>query len=160
MVFPLLETARQQLTQSRATGTEISGSSFLDLMEYMRTVLLEDMAVLSQNDEFNGHPLFRHPILKTPEFVQFRVQLLSTIADTPTPASAILQRAMPLVAESLADIRKDTVHALLTPYRMSRQLYSVHQAWAEFKYGIPPARSIESMETLHGSKWRSSNTDT
>ena len=57
------------MSNSRSNGeTEIAGNSFLDLIEYMRTIILQDAAVLMAKPEYNQHSTFQHPIFQSTLF--------------------------------------------------------------------------------------------
>jgi hypothetical protein len=56
LVFPQIESSRKVMLQAR--DREIAGTSFLDLMVHMRTVLLQDAVVLMENELYKNHPLF------------------------------------------------------------------------------------------------------
>ena len=47
-IFPFLEKSKEQLSScSKKYGSEIAGKSFMELMLYLRIVILQDVAVLS-----------------------------------------------------------------------------------------------------------------
>ena len=52
--FPWLEIAREQMQND----LDMAGTNFLDLIEYLRIVVLQDAAVLMDMDEYAGHPVF------------------------------------------------------------------------------------------------------
>jgi hypothetical protein len=59
-IFPKLEESRELV---RLAGLiEIAGTSFLDLMEHLRKVIMQDVACLQDTEEFKDHPLFNHEV--------------------------------------------------------------------------------------------------
>ena len=79
------------------------------LLDYMRSVLLQDAAVLCRLDGFKHHTVFQHPLFKTDSFSAFQKSLLTTMSDTPQPEGVLLKQSLPLVAEGLDSLRKDSV---------------------------------------------------
>ena len=67
----------------------------------MRTVILQDAAVLIDNDDYKSHRIFDHEIFKSLEFINFKDKLLDKINCTPEPSSVLLDRAMPIVSEKI-----------------------------------------------------------
>ena len=218
MVFSKIESSVELLQKN---GREIAGTSFLQLMEYLRVVLLQDAAISISLGLH--HKVYQHPIFSTVEFLAFQTDLLNSIKVTPEPESVMLSRAYPIVAEHLKEIRTDTAnlnrefslikrenresqqetlrqigtalvkigsslgqdvqssnslpgdimpfasHAdtlplhnsltpapslVLPPFQMSRKLYTVHQAWSEYEYGLDGRTSIKSLELKFGTTWR------
>ncbi|KAH9117042.1 hypothetical protein AeMF1_009075, partial [Aphanomyces euteiches] len=111
-VFPLLETSRYQLLQAKSHRSEIAGSNFFELLDYMRDVVLQDAAILTEREDFKSHVMFAHPLFKTNDFIDFKKSLLELILQSPSPESTRLHEAVPLVAESLEGIRKDSANIL------------------------------------------------
>ncbi|KAH9156696.1 hypothetical protein AeRB84_001431 [Aphanomyces euteiches] len=66
----------------------------------------------------------------------------------------------PIVPIDTQQCNSGSAHDEVSKFRMSRQLYTVNQAWTEYVIGLPPSPSILSMERRCGYKWRSTNTDT
>ncbi len=248
-IFPNLDNSRDIMLQGKATKTEIAGTNFMDLLQYMRRIILQEAVILLNFETFKTHPIFTHSIFNNSMFNEFAINLRSVMQNTPTPDTVLLQQTMPIVAESLQDIRKDAAsvnrqllqvsshlleikkkideqsqinssavnttfceslrdqvakvfmeasmymslnlskeasHPMLNEVietghqlnasarsqdlnnstlntcvlRMSRQVYTVKQAWIEYKHGLPPYQSIQSIEAKFGSKWRKTNTDT
>ncbi|OWZ01331.1 LOW QUALITY PROTEIN: hypothetical protein PHMEG_00027304 [Phytophthora megakarya] len=58
-IFPLVEEWKLKLDQGSCEQT-IAAGGFLDLLQYLRTVILQD--AVSMIDAFPGHPLWKHPV--------------------------------------------------------------------------------------------------
>ncbi|RHY06777.1 hypothetical protein DYB30_011413 [Aphanomyces astaci] len=125
-VFPSLE--ESSLSMVRAAQTEIAGTSFVSLLKYMRTVLLQDVAVLMTMEAYKDHPMFSHGVFQDQRFIDFKTRLADKISRTPTPESLLLHQAMPLLAENIQDMRNESVliHRELTA--MNSRLDNVTQA--------------------------------
>jgi hypothetical protein len=116
LIFPQLEQSRQQIKDANQT-TEVAGKSFLDLIEYMRKVILQDVSILMEMDEFKNLALFQdevfnvainyHQIFQSERFKTYAKALRDRIAETPAPESVLIGQAMPLVNESLNGMRTD-----------------------------------------------------
>ncbi|RHY90846.1 hypothetical protein DYB35_003786 [Aphanomyces astaci] len=125
-VFPSLE--ESSLSMVRAAQTEIAGTSFVSLLKYMRTVLLQDVAVLMTMEAYKDHPMFSHGVFQDQRFIDFKTRLADKISRTPTPESLLLHQDMPLLAENIQDMRNESVliHRELTA--MNSRLDNVTQA--------------------------------
>jgi hypothetical protein len=65
LIFPWLEDSRQQIKDANLK-TEVAGTSYLDLIEYMRKIILQDAAILCDKEEFKNLPLFQHEVFEPP----------------------------------------------------------------------------------------------
>jgi hypothetical protein len=61
LIFPQLEQSRQEIKDANQ-ATEVAGINFLNLIEYMRKVIIQDVALLIVRDEFKDLPLFQHAV--------------------------------------------------------------------------------------------------
>jgi hypothetical protein len=61
LIFPQLEQSRQEIKDVNQ-ATEVAGINFLNLIEYMRKVIIQDVALLIDMDEFKDLPLFQHAV--------------------------------------------------------------------------------------------------
>lgn len=87
-------TATSGISPNKAAG------AFLELLCWLREVLLQDAAFLIQL--YPDHPLFKHPIFSSPEFLTFtaEVQAVSEALHQDSYTETI-QKAMPAVADKL-----------------------------------------------------------
>ncbi|KAH9104386.1 hypothetical protein AeMF1_019516 [Aphanomyces euteiches] len=105
MVFPWIESARVAMNLKRR---DIAGESFLRLMEYMRVVILQDAALLIRIPGYNQHPVYQMPVFTNSAFISFQQQLIVAVETAVAPEFMAIEKAMPLVAESLQNVRQDT----------------------------------------------------
>lgn len=64
-IFPGIEQARSNIAgciSLKILKTEIAGNGLLDLLEYMRSVILQDAALLTEMDGYKTHPIFQHEV--------------------------------------------------------------------------------------------------
>jgi hypothetical protein len=125
-IFPQLETSKAKMLQN---GSEIAGGSLMDLLQYMRTVILQDAVILL--DAKYSHPLLDHPIFASPEFRVFSDQLIQAIKSTPQPEVLLLQQTVPLISENLREIRSQMTHSRTSIVEIKDQLLSIQQSVAQ-----------------------------
>jgi hypothetical protein len=69
---------------------DLAGKAFLRLLDYLRTVLLQDSVLL--RDEVPSHPLFQDPIFSDPEYLSFVQLMHQTLAtDVPQPQELLVR---------------------------------------------------------------------
>ena len=49
----------------QANATEIAGTSFVALLDYMRVVILQDAALMLNDPAYSSHPIFEHQIFQS-----------------------------------------------------------------------------------------------
>ena len=81
----------------------------MDLLDYMRSVIIQDACLLMEMDAYKEHNLFQHEIFKGSDFLAFQELLLQVVSNNPAPEMVLLQQAMPLVAESIQGIHQDSI---------------------------------------------------
>jgi hypothetical protein len=80
-----------------------AAGAFLELLEWLREVLLQDAVFLIQ--EYPDHPVFHDPVFSSPEFAAFASRVRETCQETHEDSHAIaIQKAVPAVAEKLRDV--------------------------------------------------------
>ena len=79
------------------------------MIDYFRTIILQDAAVLLQDEEYKNHSLFGHEIFSSQEFLDYQSELLRNMKDTSTPQSVLLSQCVPVISEQLGEVRSDTV---------------------------------------------------
>eukprot|EP00474_Spongospora_subterranea_P007594 CRZ08052.1 hypothetical protein [Spongospora subterranea] len=110
LVFPGLEASQQQVASLLSSGvrkTEIAGQSFLSLLDHMRTVILQDSAILIADEDHSSHAIWQHPIFSSEAFTTFAAELSGKISSTVTPSTIEVLRALPAVGGHLCEL----VHA-------------------------------------------------
>ena len=86
-----------------------SGNNFFEMIEYFKTIILQDAAVLLEDEEYQNHILFQHEIFKSQEFINYKSELLKCMKETSTPQSVMLSQCVPVISQQLGDVRSDTV---------------------------------------------------
>lgn len=79
---------------------DMAAQAFLELMAYLKIVLLQDAVVLMSDPNYKEHEIWNHTIFKSQEFQDFKHQSEIIISENLEPADITLVRAMPqLVAQ-------------------------------------------------------------
>lgn len=73
----------------------MAGQYFLRLLRYLRSVLLQDAAVLIE--KYPHNPAFQHPIFSSELFIQFAADLRRSVSATPSVPTVSLNSAENLV---------------------------------------------------------------
>ncbi|ETO67568.1 hypothetical protein F444_15520 [Phytophthora nicotianae P1976] len=103
-IFPQLEMWQQALADGNAEQS-IAAGGFLDLLQYLRTVILQDAIFLQ--DLNPSHPLWRHHIFQSHEFAQYKNQASAAISAMEDPADQRLQKAMSVLNAKLHSVHHD-----------------------------------------------------
>jgi hypothetical protein len=72
---------------------DMAGNSFITLMTHLRTVLLQDLAVLEP--QFPGLPFFQTRPFYGPEWNRYASEVRANVEEATEPASQLVQRALP-----------------------------------------------------------------
>ncbi|KAJ8576337.1 hypothetical protein ON010_g2882 [Phytophthora cinnamomi] len=108
-VFPQVE-GWQEAINTGAAEQSIASGGFLELLQYLRKVVLQD-AVLLQ-DIVPNHPIWKHSIFASQQFKIFKQkakQHLSTLED---PAEQRLQKAVPVLNAKIDGVHNDLKSAI------------------------------------------------
>ncbi|CAD6889532.1 unnamed protein product [Tilletia caries] len=91
-----------------ASGGQVDQAaiSFLDLLKWLRVVMLQDAALLSTAHP--SLPLWSLPPFSSPDFDQFRRDLTTTIKETVNPIEVTISQLIPRLGHALADLRTAT----------------------------------------------------
>ena len=96
---------------------DLAADGFLKLLQHLRTVLLQDLAVLQPR--YPSLPFYAYPPFQGPEWAAFAATVQASAAEEATePQSLLLQRALP----ELAKVIESTRSAIL----QSSQLHASH----------------------------------
>ncbi len=88
----------------------MAAGAFLELMEWLREVLLQDAVFLRES--YPDHPLFQDPVFACPEFAAFASKVRNTCATAHEDShSTVIGKAMPVVAEKLRTVLTQQVAA-------------------------------------------------
>ncbi|KAM4055758.1 centromere DNA-binding protein complex CBF3 subunit, domain 2 domain-containing protein [Hirsutella rhossiliensis] len=81
-------------------GAEHGAGAFLELLEWLREVLLQDAVFLRES--YPDHPIFQDPVFSCPEFEAFASKVQDTCTrDHEDSHTTVIQKAIPVVAEKL-----------------------------------------------------------
>lgn len=83
--------------------SDLAGQGFLRLLQELRTVFLQDSALLRK--EFPEHPLWKHALFALPEYKAFTLAVVKTNDEREKPLNVQLRNVLPIVAERLATSR-------------------------------------------------------
>ena len=84
--------------------SDLAGQGFLRLLQELRTVFLQDSAIL--RPMFPSHPVWEHPLFETPAYRAFAAEVLVAHAKTEVPEDLQLRTAMPVVEERLSTLQQ------------------------------------------------------
>jgi hypothetical protein len=87
--------------QNEGDRNDLAGKAFLRLLDYLRTVLLQDSVLL--RNEFPHHPLFHHSIFSDPEYLDFDQRMRQMLAvGEPQPQEVLIRQVVPIIADQMA----------------------------------------------------------
>jgi hypothetical protein len=98
---------RQSWAQGGLDEDDLAGDGFLKLMRRLRTVLLQDLAVLQPR--YPSLPFFAHPPFYGPDWDEFALAVQSDAAVS-EPQSLLLQHALPELSSVLQSTREAVLH--------------------------------------------------
>ncbi|KJZ71499.1 hypothetical protein HIM_09138 [Hirsutella minnesotensis 3608] len=102
----------------------MAAGAFLELMEWLREVLLQDAVFLRES--YPDHPLFQDPVFSCPEFAAFASKVRGTCTRAHEDShSTAIQKAMPVVAEKLRTVLTQQVAAEQLAERRHANLLTV-----------------------------------
>jgi hypothetical protein len=102
-VFPEVDHYWEQFTSGQL-AEDIAAVGFLRMMRYIRTVVLQDAAVLM--DVYKDSIVWQQPIFRSLAFHDFRLRLQSEMARSESPFSIQLQQVLPQVHDGLQGIQR------------------------------------------------------
>src|ERR1700730_18520918 len=113
-IFPQVDEWEQKVqVATRSPG--IATASFLQVMRFLKTVILQDSLLLSQ--KFPSSALWQHPVFLSAEYQQFRAQSQRALEEIQNPFSVQLQAVLPQVHEGLLSLHRTGV----TPFQQLSQ---------------------------------------
>jgi hypothetical protein len=149
VIFPWVEEELQALVIREATNqysTDISARKFLELLQYLRRVLLQDLALLHNN--FPDSPLFSAPPFNTQVFHDYaksapsqveeaECRSVQAMEDVPEYLAAGVRNAMNGLAVTHAS---EASHSDARLSAMESSLAEVKQLLTEKGVGLPPSK--------------------
>ncbi|ADV24725.1 Hypothetical protein CGB_J1690W [Cryptococcus gattii WM276] len=92
-VFPWLDNAEVELSDSSREEDDKAGRAFVDLLRYLATVVVQDAPFLRRlvPDLY----VWKHPVFSKPSYVAFEAKALAEAEIASTTASEIMRRGMP-----------------------------------------------------------------
>ena len=102
-IFPQVDEWEQKI-QVATSSPGIATASFLQVMRFLKTVILQDSVLLSQ--KFPSSALWQHPVFLSAEYQQFRAQSQRALAEIQNPFSVQLQAVLPQVHEGLLSLHR------------------------------------------------------
>ncbi|CAD6962168.1 unnamed protein product [Tilletia laevis] len=104
-IWPQIETSETAVRARHASGgqKDEAALAFLEVMRWLRVVLLQDAALLSTS--FPSLPIWSVEPFTSEDFRTFRSELVSKIPDTPHPLEVTITELIPRLDHALADLR-------------------------------------------------------
>jgi len=97
-VWPEVESWKARL-ESREAEQDKAAGAFLELLSWLRLVLLQDAPFLMA--EFPDHPIFESSVFHSLEFSVFAARVRETSRDIQDPHSIAIEKAIPAISEKL-----------------------------------------------------------
>jgi hypothetical protein len=121
-IWPDLDTWKEvHDSASLAVEPNKAAGAFLELLSWLREVLLQDAVFLRKH--YPQHPVFRDPVFRSREFAAFAAQVEDACRTAEEDSYvATLDRAIPAVAEKLRSLQSQQLATNLAIDRMSYQL--------------------------------------
>ncbi|KAK6854864.1 centromere DNA-binding protein complex CBF3 subunit [Apiospora arundinis] len=108
-VWPELDHWQQKYSSGALEQNKAAGA-FLELLQWLRAVLLQDAPFLM--DEFPDHPLFQQPVFQRIDFTVFAACVRDACRQSRVDThSEIIQKAIPAVAEKLRAVATQQIAA-------------------------------------------------
>jgi hypothetical protein len=83
-------TSIQNSIQEKIVESEHSGLGFLNLLLFLRRVFLQDAAAFYMDSHYSKYSVFRLPLLKSEEFINYQEKIRHSMAD---PSNKMLLKA-------------------------------------------------------------------
>ena len=124
-IFPQLEDWMERHERGQDIEQSLSCKGFLNLLKYLRVVVLQDAVVLQQE-----HPslfIWQHPLFLSDEFLAFKQEQLRNISSAVDPLAISLEELLPEVANEIRQNRlsinrlNQTVDQLASLQRLSQE---------------------------------------
>lgn len=132
LIFPAVESWMEKMDTGLCEQS-IAGGGFLQLLQYLRGVILQDAVILQL--VFPGHPIWNHTVFKSDEFNRFRDALNSSLRTSVDPTEQQLQKALPLLSAKLDGVHQDLKMAVSG---ISRELQAVEGTLTDFMKVMAP----------------------
>jgi hypothetical protein len=125
MIFPWIEEAKNTLSLRDPECERRTAIAFLDMMQQLRVVVLQDAAILMEDESRSKHQLFlEFDVFSSPLFHEFRAQMRATLTQAVDPTNTALSTVLPGVHERLEAIN----HNLSAQtHVLSRQVQSLRR---------------------------------
>lgn len=81
----------------------MAAQAFLELLMFLKIVLLQDAVVLIADPSYKDHDMWNNEIFKSAEFQDFREQSQIIISENLEPTDITLSRAMPHLATKVSE---------------------------------------------------------
>ena len=108
-VFPWVDDAQEKVRISQAEGNDHrTAIKFLDLMDHLRDILLQDAAAMMVLHPFRkNHLLFQHPLFQSEVFADYQTQMQTVLLNATDPMDAQLEVVLPGVNTRLNNIASE-----------------------------------------------------
>ena len=142
---------------SMAYPEDVAGNGFIKLMQKLRIVLLQDSIFLI--DAYRGHPVWKHAVWKSDEYLQFKRDSLERLSGLEDPRDLQVEAALPRVCEVMQSgfdslqVKMDAVQCDMR-YKIEEMQAWQRQmtAFVESVQAIPFGRTLStSMRAVSGS---------
>jgi hypothetical protein len=129
-VFPWLEKTKAlfQLKLSKSNEDKLTAQCFLDFMEQLSTVVIQDAAAMSVlHPERMSHPLFNLPLFQSEPFKMFERSMRVSLGQSQHPFAADLETVIPGLNERLNALAYNSVIISQKIDLMHQETVIVHQ---------------------------------
>lgn len=123
LVFPRLEESWEYLRSIPVKERDRAAQAFLETLEWLRIVILQDGVILSE--KYPNSPLWKNRPFNLPEFQSFKRLALRKMEDEVHPEHVQLQRTIPLIADRLKLLSQVTLDGFNNLHNLYNEDHSV-----------------------------------
>lgn len=98
-IFPTADQLLENVIRGAGCERNLAARGFLELIIYLRRVILQDAAVLI--DTYASCSVWQHPVFTSQSFREFKASLISKMETTPSPTELLLQQSLPIISAQL-----------------------------------------------------------
>jgi hypothetical protein len=113
-----------------AVCMDLAGRGFLELLQQLRTVILQDSVILRQTHP--SHKLWNHPVFATEEYKRFEVELRHAMDSAVNPCQATLRDVAPVIESAILNNSTSLLAQIRTDnHRMQASLDTWGATWTD-----------------------------
>jgi hypothetical protein len=111
-VFPRIEESLQIVESFPSEAQDKAAGAVLHTLDWFRTVILEDAAVLKSDPRFQDSPLWTYKLFSDPEFLQYQLNARQAAHEDSIPMAIQIQQLVPDIARELHSVTESVLGQL------------------------------------------------